>query len=153
MQYIKGIMLAGLLLGSHGVVAGEYSDKLSKCLTASITPTDKTALVRWIFGAVASHPDVADMASLTPKKWDEISKGGAAVFQKLIADKCAGESREAIINEGMAGYSSAFEILGSTAVGGLMSDPAVEKAIADLQKHLSEDKLMRALLTGTPQSE
>ncbi len=153
MQFVKASMLLFLLSMSNFAVAGEHSDKLSKCLTASITPEDKTALVRWIFGAVANHPDVADIADLTPQKWEEISKNGASVFQKLIADKCASESRDAIINEGMAGYKSAFETLGSTAVGGLMTDPSVEKAMEDLQKHLSQEKLMKALMTGTPQAD
>ncbi|QIL21082.1 hypothetical protein [Thermomonas sp. HDW16] len=152
MQFVKAFALFGLLSISNFAVAGEHSEKLSKCLTSSITPEDQTALVRWIFGAVANHPDVADIANLTPAKWDEISKNGAFVFEKLIADKCASESRSAIINDGMAGYKSAFETLGSTAVGGLMTDPAVAKAMEDLQKYLSEEKLMKALMTGTPQS-
>ena len=153
MQSVKPLALIVLLLTSNLAFAGEHTEKLSKCLTSSITSDDKTALVRWIFGSVANHPDVADIANLTPQKWDAISKNGADVFQKLIADKCASESRSAIINEGMAGYQSAFETLGSTAVGGLMSDPTVEKAMGDLQKHLSEDKLMKALMTGASQAD
>lgn len=152
MQFVKASMLIGLLLAGNVAAAGEHSEKLSQCLTSSITPEDKTALVRWIFGAVANHPDVADITNLTPQKWDEISRNGAFVFQKLIAEKCASESRAAIINEGMAGYKSAFETLGSTAVGGLMTDPSVEKAMEALQKHLNEEKLMKALLTGATQA-
>ena len=101
----------------------------------------------------AIHPDVADMSKLTPQAWDEISRGSAFVFEKLIADKCASESRDAILNEGMAGYKSAFETLGATAVGGLMTDPAVVTAMADLESHLSEEKLMKALMTGVSQGE
>jgi len=148
----KNLLVLSVLLSVSGVAtAGEHSEKLSKCLVSSVTAQDKAALVRWIFGAVASHPDVADIADLTPAKWEDISKNSAAVFEKLIADKCAAESRAAIINEGMAGYKSAFETLGSTAMEGLMSDPSVIRAMGDLQKHLSEDKLMKALMTGTPQ--
>ncbi|MGY1459318.1 MULTISPECIES: hypothetical protein [unclassified Luteimonas] len=153
MHFAKPVSIIVLLLASNFANAGEYSDRLSQCLVASVTAEDKTALVRWIFGAVASHPEVADIAQLTPESWLEISKNSASVFEKLIADKCAGESREAIINEGMAGYKSAFETLGATAVGGLMADPSVTAAIAGLDAHLSEEKLMKALMTGAPQGE
>ena len=51
----------------------------------------------------------------------------------------------------MSGYKSAFETLGSTAVGGLMTDPAVVKAMSDLENNLSEEKLLKALMTGASQ--
>ncbi|MEN1958107.1 hypothetical protein [Luteimonas changyuni] len=153
MHFARSASIAALLLASNLAMAGEYSERLSACLVASVTAEDKTALVRWIFGAVASHPEVADISGLTPGSWDEISRRSAAVFEKLIADKCASESRDAILNEGMAGYKSAFETLGATAVGGLMTDPAVTKAMADLDSHLSEEKMMKALMTGIPQGE
>ena len=144
--------LFGLLVVSSGIsAAGESSEKLSRCLISSTTPEDKQVLIRWIFGAVANHPGVSDISNLSPEKWDEISKKGAHVFQKLIAESCANESREAIINDGMNGYKSAFETLGSTAVGGLMSDPSVTKAMGDLDKYLDSDKLMKALMTGESQ--
>ena len=151
MHSSKAIALASLLFASASAAAGEHTDKLSACLTNSVTPQDKTALIRWVFGAVAYHPDVADIANVTPQKWEVISKNGAAVFEKLIAETCASESRAAILNEGMSGYKSAFETLGSTAVGGLMTDPAVVKAMSDLENNLSEEKLLKALMTGASQ--
>src|SRR5690606_37885967 len=35
----------------------------------------------------------------------------------------------------------------------LMTDPAVTKAMADLDSHLSEEKLMKARMTGIPQGK
>ena len=147
------LLAATLLLSSGLATAGEYSEKLSKCLLSSTTEADRTSLVRWVFGAVASHPEVADLSNLPEEKWDDLSRDAARVFEKLIAETCATESREAILNEGTAGYKSAFETLGSTAVGGLMTDPKVVQAMGGLDKHLSEEKLMKALLTGTSQAQ
>jgi hypothetical protein len=151
-MHLAKIALFGLLVLSSGIsAAGESSEKLTKCLVASTTPEDKQILIRWIFGAVANHPVVSDIANLSPEKWDEISKKSAQVFQKLIAESCANESREAIINDGMAGYKSAFSTLGSTAVGGLMSDPSVVKAMGKLDSYLDSEKLIKALMTGESQ--
>lgn len=140
--------LALLLLASGTTMAGAHSDRLSECLVRSVTEDDRTALVRWTFGAVASHPAVADMATITPPQWDAMSKRGAQVFEKLIADTCVGEARDAIHYEGMAGYKRAFETLGATAMGGLMTDPAVTAAMEGLNRHLDEERLLEALVTG-----
>jgi hypothetical protein len=153
MYFAKTASITVLLLASNFTIASEHSEHLSKCLVTSVTTEEKTALVRWIFGAVASHPGVADISNLTPQTWDEISKSSALVFENLIARKCARESREAILNDGMAGYTSAFETLGTTAMGELMSDPAVIEAMAGLDSHLSQEKLMKALMTGVPQGD
>lgn len=153
MHPAKAVSAAALLLASSFAMAGEYSDRLAGCLVESASTADRTVLVRWIFGAVASHPDVADISSVTPETWSAISRQGASVFEKLITDTCAAQSREAILNEGMAGYQKAFETLGATAAGGLLSDPSVARAMADLSTHLSEEKIMKALMTGEPQGE
>ena len=96
---------------------------------------------------------VADISSITPESWNGISRASAAAFENLIAHECAAESRDAILNEGMDGYKTAFETLGATAVGELMTDPAVVAAMAGLDSHLSEEKLMKALMTGVPQGD
>lgn len=151
------IWQATVLVASLGLanvaVAGEYQDKLSKCLKSAITAEDKRQLVRWVFAMYANHPDVSDLSKLTAAQSDDISRKGASVFQKLIADKCASQSREAIINEGMEGYGAAFESLGETAIGGLIEDPSVQKSMEKLYKYLDQEKLMKALMTGSSQAK
>ncbi|MEO6104450.1 MAG: hypothetical protein ABIP44_12565 [Pseudoxanthomonas sp.] len=151
MYFAKMVVFGFLVIFSGIATAAESSEKLSKCLLSSTTLEDKQILIRWIFGAVANHPDVSDIATLSPEKWDDISKKSAHVFQKLIAESCANESRDAIINDGMEGYKSAFATLGSAAVGGLMSDPSVVQAMGKLDTYLDSDKLMKALMTGESQ--
>jgi len=126
--------------------AGEYQAKLSNCLVNSADAADRRILVRWIFAAVASHPDVSDMTRLTPNLLASVSKDAGGVFQKLIAVKCANESREAIINEGATAFKGAFETLGSVAGQGLMSDPSVAKAMAELGKNIDETAIMKAMI-------
>lgn len=151
MTLAKITLASTLTLMSFNAQAGKYTDALSKCLVSSTTQEDKTALIRWIFGAVANHPQVSDISNITPQSWDSITKDAANVFQNLIAVKCANESREALLNEGTAGYKKAFETLGATAFTGLMDDPKVAGAIGGLEKHLSEEKILKALMTGKSQ--
>ena len=39
--------------------AGPYGDDLGKCFVNSTTPSDKRALVKWMFATAALHPDLA----------------------------------------------------------------------------------------------
>lgn len=153
MRNTVALFFALLLVCSNHAFAGEKSEQLSKCLVESTTQADRTALIRWIFGAVTQHPAVSDMTKLDPKEWQNISKNAAGVFQKLIADKCASQSREALLTDGMEGYKSAFATLGQTAMTGLMDDPSVNKSIADLDKYLDPEKLFKAVMTGTSQEK
>lgn len=151
MRFTKTALCATLLVIGSSATAGEYTDRLSMCLTSSATPADKTALVRWAFSAIASHPDVSDISNITPVQRKRISSRAAFVFEKLIAEKCAKESRAAILNEGISGYQSAFETLGITATRGMISNPAVTSAMVGFSHYLDEEKIMKALMTGHTQ--
>src|SRR5262245_51783131 len=45
-------------------VAAPGGEELSQCMMNATTMDDRRSLVRWIFGAAAQNPDVADIASL-----------------------------------------------------------------------------------------
>ena len=58
MKYAMALVLVACTLLSPQARAGEAGDALSKCLSESTTTYDRRALVRWIFSAIAAHPDL-----------------------------------------------------------------------------------------------
>lgn len=122
-------------------MAGEHQDKLAECLTQSATQEDKDALVRWIFAAMAAHPLTEDLAEISDDQRDVITRQGGAVFEKLMTDSCGAETIGTIRYEGTDAFGKAFEVLGSSAMEGLMSHPNVERSIAELSSHIDESKL------------
>jgi hypothetical protein len=122
------------------VMAGDYQDKLTACLTQSATQDDKDALVRWIFLAMAAHPLTHDLATIPNDRKEAVMRTSGAVFQKLMTESCGAETMGTIKHEGTEALGKAFEVLGSTAIEGLLSHPNVDSTIAELTSYFDEKK-------------
>lgn len=148
-RFVSALFLLGF---SASVAAGPFNDKLAICLVKSATESDKTVLMRWVFGAMASHPNVSDLGSVSPVQGAKLSRDAAALFMDLIANRCGSETKEAIKYEGAEAISLSFELLGKVAMQGLMSDAEVKKYMAGLDDHL-DAKALQSLLpvpAGSP---
>ncbi len=122
-------------------VAGPFGDDMAKCLVIATSRQDRTALVKWIFAAVALHPDVAPLATISTQQREAINKAAGALFQHLLTESCKAETQAAIRNEGALTIQYAFQILGQEASRGLFTDPRVAESARDLAKYMDSDKL------------
>jgi hypothetical protein len=140
------LALALLLVAvSTSAVAGPFNDKMAVCLVKSTTEADRTVLMRWIFSAMASHPDVKDLASMSKAQGEKNSKDVANLVVSLLSERCAAETRDAIKYEGPGAIGSSFEVLGKVAMQGLMSDPEVAKYISSIAANL-DAKALKSLV-------
>ena len=130
-----------MLFAASNVYAGVDADNLSKCLVDSTSAKDKTSLVRWVFSTIAAHPDIKDDYPITEAKKEELNQAVAVIYERLLVEDCLKETQKVIKNEGTAAFEKSFEVLGTVAVEGLMSDPAVLKASEDFVKYVNEEKL------------
>jgi len=136
------LVLAGVgLLGALPAAAGPYSDDLSKCLVRSTGDAEKRALVKWIFAAVALHPEVADIASVTPAQRTEMTRNTARIFEKLLTESCRTEVQQAVQYEGSQTIGTSFQVLGQVAARELFSNPAVAANMADLGKYIDQKRI------------
>ena len=121
--------------------AGPYADDMAKCMVNSTSPADRTLFVKWMFAAIALHPDVSSMAVISAQQRDELNKNTAAMFQRLLLESCRTETQKALRNEGQQTISYAFEILGRSAAQSLMSEPSVATAMGGFAKYFDQNKL------------
>jgi hypothetical protein len=128
-------------------IAGPYGDEFTKCLVRSTTDADRNFLVKWMFAAMASHPEVKSMASISAEQADELNKGTAILFERLLIESCLTETREAIKYEGGSPIEGGFTILGSVAARGLMSHPDVAVFMSGMGNYLDSEKIQAALGT------
>ena len=133
------------LLGSVPAAAGPYSDDLAKCLVRSTGDEEKRTLVKWIFAAVALHPEVADISSVTPAQRTEMTRNTAKIFEKLLADSCRTEVQQAVQYEGPQTIGSSFQVLGQVAARELFSNPNVAANMADLGKYIDQKRIAEAM--------
>jgi hypothetical protein len=121
--------------------AGPYTDDLSKCLVRSASPSDQKDLVRWIFAAIALHPDIRSMANITTEERAAINKSTGTLMVRLLATDCRTESVAAIKYEGDISIQTSFSLLGQIAAKGIFSAPEVAAGMSDLTANVDADKL------------
>ena len=142
-------LVAASLAFSSVASAGPYTDDLSKCLVASTTAEDKSQLVEWIFFSLSLNPRISPYAQISPEQRTAADKGLAALFEKLVAESCVTQTRQAVQYEGTGALSESFKLLGQVAAQEIFKDPAVTAGTSKFTEYLDEAKLSRAL--GLPQ--
>lgn len=143
-------LAAALLMSANPVNAGPYSDDLGKCLVASTSEQDKAQLVEWIFFSIALNPKISPYAQIAPDQREATDKKLAGLFERLLAQACAAQAKQAVRYEGTAALTESFKLLGQVAAQEIFSDPAVSAGTARFTRHLDEVKLQEAL--GLPKS-
>lgn len=120
--------------------AGPYADSLSRCLLKSATEEDKTALMVWIFAAIAQHPAAKGYTNMTDAQREDIARDAAGVFMRLISVDCRREAVAALGNE-QNGFEIAFRTLGESAAGDLLGGGAPAREMERLMEYVDKDEL------------
>jgi len=141
----KSLMIITLLAVSGFVSAsaqaGVYGDDMAKCLVRSTTTQDRSVLVKWIFAAAASNPEVKSMVSVTERQRNKLNKSIAKLFERLLTSSCRKETQAAYKYEGRGTISTSFNLLGQVAGRELFSDPNVTKSVSGLSQYIDQKKM------------
>jgi hypothetical protein len=142
------LLVLVLVAVAHGrcAFAGVYSDDLGKCLVAHTGDQDRVDLVKWIFAAVSVHPAVRDYVSMTDAQRASFIETAAGLSMRLMTDDCHKETVAAIKYEGNAAIESAFELLGSISMKGLMTQADVAKTMSAVGTYFEKNEKLKALL-------
>ena len=120
-------------------------ESLSRCLADSTTGKDRKDLARWVFFAMAAHPEMKPFAAPgIASATDESDRGTASRFTRLLAESCLKETQAAFKQGGPMGIQAAFQTLGQLAMQELMSDAQVSASMGGFQKYLDQEKLSKA---------
>ena len=143
------LVVSLFLLISGPVAAQNTTQALSQCLAETTNGKDRKDLARWVFFAMASHPEIKQFTSPTAKAAeDETHKVMAGLFTRLLADSCIRQTQAAFKEGGAKAIEVAFQTLGQLAMQELMTNPAVNTSMAKFEKQLDQNKLNKALGGG-----
>lgn len=145
------LLLALITLASSlptAAQAGPYADDMGKCLVKQTGAADRAAIMKWLFAAMALHPDVAAMSVIDAAARESINRDVGTLFQRLLVESCRAESSLAIKYEGALAMQSAFGVLGQVAMQELMSNPQVNAGLGELEKFVDQKRI--AELGATP---
>jgi hypothetical protein len=104
------------------------------------TPADRAEFIKFLFSAMAQHPDVSSMANIPPRQFEATLKATGELVQRLLLQSCRSESHQAIRYEGMQAVFASFQFYGQAMAAELFGNPIVAGKMKDLNKYLDADK-------------
>ncbi|MCP1471534.1 hypothetical protein J3E64_003245 [Sphingobium sp. OAS761] len=118
---------------------------LGECMVLKSTGADRLTVARWFLTAVASAPQAAGVATLTPGKKEEFDKGMAAIFTRLMTVDCADQARPLFKARDQAGFRIAGEALGRVAMEELLNNPQASAALGAYTRYLRQEDFKAVL--------
>lgn len=151
--------LSAFCLATCFVVPAQAQDRLEaarSCLTDHTTGKDRKLLGRWIFLAIAAHPEISGLSRANESDRDATSRQFAELFMRLLTEDCSAEVRELLAEGGSNALTSAFEFLGQVAMQELTQHERVDAALSGFERYLDNGALSAALTAppeGAPEAE
>lgn len=141
MKMRLAIALCAALALPGSILANPLVEATKTCLADSTTGRDRKILGRWIFLAMASHPEIATLSTAKPADHDAASREFAALFMRLVTKDCRQEMTAMMAEGDPASAETAFQFLGEVAMQEIMSNDQVNSAISAFGNFLDEEKL------------
>ena len=119
---------------------------LKTCLADNTSGKDRKDLARWIFLALAAHPELKqDAGSNLAAAGDESSRTMAALVTRLFTESCVNETRAVLQSGQTQSLQFAFEGLGQLAMRELMADKSVQASMNLFQRYIDQKRFTEAL--------
>lgn len=120
-------------------------ETLGVCLTDHTTGKERKLLARWVFTALAAHPEISGLAAVTPAEREEASQVAGALYTRLFTEACLTEVERAIEEGGSAAIEAGFGVLGQVAMQELMNDAQVSAAMELMVTYIDLTRLEEAI--------
>jgi hypothetical protein len=141
-------IVAALLALSVPAHAQPQTDALRKCVADNTSGKDRKDLARWIFLAMAAHPEIKQYASATASTAaDEASRVMGALVTRLLTEACANETRAIFKSGGTEALHVAFQNLGQLAMQELATEKSVTDSMGLFERYIDAQRF-RDLATG-----
>jgi hypothetical protein len=148
---LRSFVIATLLLAIEPGQAEQPADALKTCLVDNTTGRDRKDLAKWIFFAMAAHPELKPHAGPSAVTGaDESARVMAALVMRLLTETCVKETRAVVSNsQGNQALSEsfrvAFERLGQIAMVELMTDKDVQSSMGQFERYVDTKRFSDAI--------
>lgn len=121
-----------------------FATSFGQCLVDALSADERKSLARWVFFSMAVHDDIQKFASVSEEDRAASDLQVGSLVTRLLADDCPDAFREATSVDPLA-VQRAFELVGQVAMGELMQDEKVLKAIGNYGNFVDMPSLELAL--------
>lgn len=142
--------IVAFIVGALGATVSAQSQEsaaaLKTCLADNTSGKDRKDLARWIFLALAAHPELKEDASPNAAAaGDESSRTMAALVTRLLTESCLNETRAVLQSGQSQSLQLAFEGLGQLAMQELMADKSVQASMSLFERYVDQKRFTEAL--------
>lgn len=136
-------LLAGLLICNAWIFSPAFAAEsaLGSCMVDSMTGKERKEMAKWVFFAMAAHPEIKEYSKVPEKAKVATDKYIANLVARLLAEDCLSEARAGVKQEGQAAIVNAFELVGRVAMQELMTNKDVIQSIGEYAKYLDNEKM------------
>jgi hypothetical protein len=142
---IKVIVLTIGVFITTPVFSGSPASELGGCLVESLNGKERKELAKWIFFAMAAHPEMKSYSSASDKDIQETDEFVGKLITRLLTVNCPRDLQKAYKADPSA-IQKAFELVGKVAMRELMTDQNVTKSISNYVRYIDEEKINKVLL-------
>ena len=143
-NFINAVVLAVCVCVAIPAYSASPVDELGVCLVDSLNGKERKALAKWIFFAIAAHPEIMSYSNATGEDIRESDKYIGKLITRLLTVNCPNELRKANDADPMA-IQQSFELVGKVAMQELMTDQHVMQAITGYANYVDREKLNEVL--------
>jgi hypothetical protein len=118
--------------------------ELGTCLVDSLTGKERKHLAKWIYFAIASHPEMSSYSNIKQDDRVIIDKYVGTLVTRLLAEDCTSEFKSAQKDNPLA-LSKAFELVGQVAMQELLTNQDVKTSISGYIKYADQKKIQAVL--------
>lgn len=141
MKKILTLLIIIVVSFSLNAQAGEVTNKLGVCLTDSLSGKERKNLAKWVFFAMAAHPEISSYSRITESDQIQANQFVGKLVTRLITEDCPQEAKAALSESGRLAFQQAFGLVGRVAMQELMTDANVSQSFSGFEKYLDKEKL------------
>jgi hypothetical protein len=149
MKRISGVLVLVAALAVGPALAETPTDAFATCLVDNLTGKERKDLAKWIFFAMAVHPEIKAYSNVRPADTRQSDEFMGKLVTRLLTVNCPGQFRTANAADPMA-LQKSFELVGQVAMQELITNPDVERALTTYAQYADETRINNAL-SGKPE--
>jgi hypothetical protein len=132
-------LLFGLITAAPAF-SGAPTNQLGSCMVDALNGKERKQLARWIFFAIAAHPEISSFSNITQNDLDSTDEIIGKLITRLLVNDCPEELIAANRANPLAVQQS-FELVGQVAVQELMNDKHVLQAVTNYSRYTDVEKI------------
>lgn len=156
MKYIGRFLILAMLLPAatfaiaqaptaHATAAQAATNDFATCLVDNLSGKERKNLAKWVFMAMAAHPEIKKYANVSAADIKESNQYVGTLITRLLTVDCPTQLKTAQASDPMAARKG-FEMVGKVAMQELMTNQDVVASITGYIPYVDQKKINKVLM-------